>query len=316
MEVKDWSYEEFPEFTGAVEDARHVSTTGREMGVELRANVVYATRETGDLHLQVLVPSTRELRFAREDAARAGQATTAAAFPCLVYVQGSAWKKQNCYRDLPQLAQLARRGVVIAVVEYRDSSQAAFPAQIHDAQCAVRYVHEHAEEFGADPERIFVGGNSSGGHTAVFSLLIPDEQGAMLRDAVPVRGVIDWYGAVNLMHEDWYPTTVEHGLPTSPEGMMMGGVNLREHPELCAEGTATTHIDEATPTCPMLIVHGTKDRTVSAANSVDLYEHLRQCGHAAELVLLDGADHGGVEFFKPELVDIYEGFLSRCAAGA
>lgn len=316
VEVKDWSYEEFPEFAEPVAGARHVATTGREMGVGYRPDVVYATRETGDLHLQVLVPSTRELRFARKGEASCAQAALAKGFPCLVYVQGSAWKAQDCYRDLPQLAQLARRGFVVAVVEYRDSSQASYPAQIHDAQRAVRFVHDHAEELDVDAEQIFVGGNSSGGHTAVFSLLIPDEQGDMLQDVAPVRGVIDWYGAVSLMREDGYPTTFEHGLPTSPEGMMMGGVNLRERPELRAEGTATTHISPETPLCPILIVHGTKDRTVGTVNSVDLYRHLRACGHAVELVLVDGADHGGTEFFMPELVDIYERFMRECAAEA
>ncbi len=311
MQVKDWSYEEFPEFAEPVQGARHVATTGREMGVEYRRDVVYVTRETGDLHLQILVPSSRELRFARAGETPCADTALASGFPCLVYVQGSAWKAQNCYRDLPQLAQLARHGFVVAVVEYRDSSQASYPAQIHDAQRAVRFVHEHADELDVDVSRIFVGGNSSGGHTAVFSVLVPDERGEMLRDTAPVRGVIDWYGAVSLMHEDGYPTTVDHGLPTSPEGMMMGGVNLREHPELCAEGTAITHIAPETPLCPILIVHGTKDRTVGAVNSAELYRHLRACGHAAELILVDGADHGGTEFFMPELVDIYEDFLSR-----
>lgn len=316
MEVKDWKFEEFPEFTEPVEGAQHVATTGDEMGVEYRPDVVYVTRETGDLHLQILIPSTRYLRMVRKGEASDEGTVLEKGFPCLVYVQGSAWKKQDCYRDLPQLAKLAQRGFVIAVVEYRDSSQASYPAQINDAQRAVRFIHEHAAEFDVDPRKICIGGNSSGGHTAVFSVLVPDEDGAMLRDVAPVCGVIDWYGAVSLMREDGYPTTIDRGLPTSPEGMMMGGVNLREHPELRLEGTATTHIDAATPLCPILIAHGTKDRIVGTINSIDLYKHLRACGHAAELVLVDGADHGGVEFFKPELVDIYECFMRACVAEA
>ena len=41
--------------------------------------------------------------------------------PLVVYVQGSAWMKQNCYMNLPNLVDLARAGFVVASVEYRPS---------------------------------------------------------------------------------------------------------------------------------------------------------------------------------------------------
>lgn len=56
-----------------------------------------------------------------------------AQYPCLVYVQGSAWMKQNINAKLGMLARLAEKGYVIAVVEYRHSGIASFPAQAIDA---------------------------------------------------------------------------------------------------------------------------------------------------------------------------------------
>ncbi|WP_366509979.1 hypothetical protein [uncultured Parolsenella sp.] len=35
---------------------------------------------------------------------------------------------------------------MVAAVEYRDSSMACFPAQVHDSQAAVRFVADHADE--------------------------------------------------------------------------------------------------------------------------------------------------------------------------
>ena len=35
---------------------------------------------------------------------------------------------------------------MVAAVEYRDSSMACFAAQVHDAQAAVRFVADHADE--------------------------------------------------------------------------------------------------------------------------------------------------------------------------
>lgn len=42
MEIKAWSYEEFPDFTEEVLGAERMATTGEEMGVHLRRDVEYA----------------------------------------------------------------------------------------------------------------------------------------------------------------------------------------------------------------------------------------------------------------------------------
>lgn len=94
---------------------------------------MYLCRGDRELHLQLLIPACRNSL----NATVAGERPT---YPRLVYVRGSAWRKQDCYKNLPQLARIAERGIVVAVVEYRDSSMACFPAQVHDAQAAVRFA--------------------------------------------------------------------------------------------------------------------------------------------------------------------------------
>lgn len=304
MEVKAWSYAEFPAFMDDVDGAVRIPSDGNEPGTRVDPDIVYVTRDGLDRHLQIIYPRNRNIRNASETG------TELPLLPCLVYVQGSAWMKQNCSQDIPQLAHLAERGFVVAVVEYRESKLAQFPAQIHDAQQAVRYMRAHAATYRIDPNKIVMAGSSSGGHTAAFATFFPQEDGTPA-SALELKGLIDLYGAVSLMHTDGYPTTVNGGLPTSPEGMLMGG-SLRENEELRRKGTATEYIDAETPLPPALIVHGTKDRTVNCALSVELYERLRATGHEASLVLIEGADHGGPEFFKPELIDIYADFITRC----
>lgn len=127
-----------------------------------------------------------------------------------------------------------------------------------------------------------------------------------------VKGIVDYYGSVSVMLEDGNPSTINHHLPDSPEGMEMGGVNLRERPDLCKKLSVECNIDETTEVAPALILHGTKDRTVNTRESVILYRRMKEVGKDVQLYLIKGADHGGPEFWMPEVIDIVDSFIQRC----
>lgn len=300
MEVKAWSYEEFPGLDEAVEGATRLATTGGETGVYQWPDIPYAQVDGCTLTLQILEPFTRN--------------EPEKLYPCLVFVQGSAWGVQDVHKNCPQYARLAARGYVVAVVQYRHSGQAHFPAPIQDARNAVRFMRLHAAEYHADGENFFLGGTSSGGHTAVFAAIAEQESwmDASLYPGVSasVRGILDYFGAVSMTEEDDFPDTLEHHLPQSPEGMEMGA-DLRANPQLRARATAVTYITPQLQLPPVFLMHGTKDRKVNARQSVRLYQKLRACGKEAELWLVDGADHGGAEFWTDAACDAADGFMRR-----
>lgn len=308
MELKEWTYEEYPEYAYEVPGAEWLDTTGDEQGVVYLKDVEYARVEDSVLHLQILVPSSRNRKYNP----RSGKPDFR--YPCVVYVQGSAWMPQYVYGNLPQLARLAERGYVTAIVEYRHSGIAGFPAQASDARNAIRFLRKHADEFGIDPDRIAVTGDSSGGHTAMWACLLDDDEGiANLYPGVSasVSAIINFYGCVSVIPEDAFPSTVNHLKEDSPEGMVMGGVDLSRRPDLCRRLSVECNIRPDTPLPPVLILHGTKDRTVNTKLSVMLYKHLIKCSKEAYLVLLRGADHGGPEFWTPEALDRIDGFLKK-----
>jgi acetyl esterase/lipase len=302
MDVKTWTYDEFPDYTTIVSGAQRLKNTGDEVGVFLIPNVEYACLDGVSLCLQILTPFTRN--------------APERVYPCIVFIQGSAWMKQYVFGQCPMLARLAAKGYVIAVVQYRHSEIATFPAQIQDAKNAIRYMRIHAAEYHAAPETIIAAGDSSGGHTAMFCGIVEDdsEMDANLFSGVSAKisGIVNYYGSISMMYEDGFPSTVNYWLPDSPEGMLMGKVNLREHPELRERGSVERYITPELAIAPTLILHGTKDRIVNVRQSVGLFQKMKECGKDAALYLVEGADHGGAEFWTDKVCCLVDSFAKKC----
>lgn len=236
-------------------------------------------------------------------------------YPCVVFVQGSAWFEQYVYMKVADIGRLTRRGFVCAIVQYRHSGIASFPAQAVDALNAIRYLRQNAGKYGIDPEKIVVAGDSSGGHTAMWAgLLHNDETEHNHYPGVSgeVKGIIDYYGSTSVIAPDSNPIQINHCLPESPEGQVMGGRNLLEHPEWARALSVEYNVDENTKLAPVLIFHGTKDRVVNCKGSVVLYNRLKETGHPVDFYLIKGADHGGSEFWTEQVLDIVEAFIRKC----
>ncbi len=312
MEVKEWTYEELPEYEDRPEGVKVIETTGDELGVSYLHDVEYAKINGTPLHLQILTPNSRNhSHFPLEKK----QLFT---LPCYVFVQGSAWMPQYVYGNVPALCRLVLRGYVCAIVEYRHSGIASFPAQIKDARNAIRFLRKNADKYGIDPEKIVIAGDSSGGHTAMWAGMLHDDDTAdNLFPGISGEpcGIVNYYGSTSVMAPDSNPIQIFHCLPESPEGRVMGGKNLLKNPELARQLSVECNISTDTVIPPVLMFHGTKDRVVNCACSALVYEQLKKTGHPADFYLIKGADHGGPEFWTDRVLDIVDTFCKNCFAG-
>lgn len=226
----------------------------------------------------------------------AGQPTPPAqSRPAVVHFHGGGWRVGERSSlgpvcdgfDLTPFDVLADAGFVVASADYRLSNEAQFPAQLHDALAAVQWLRDHAEEYGVDPGRIYAWGDSAGGHLASLVGLAGSSYG---KDS-NVAGVAAWYPPTDLKHmgEQALPNAVARASdPGSREELMVGAV-LAEEPDKAAAASPISYVSPDAP--PFLLIHGTADRFVPAAQSQSLARELEKAGDDVELLLIEEADH-------------------------
>ena len=87
-----------------------------------------------------------------------------AVYPAILDIHGGGWQSRQVENDRPMMERLATRGFVTALISYRLSGEAKYPAALDDCKAAVRYLRANAERFKINPEHIGVMGGSAGGH--------------------------------------------------------------------------------------------------------------------------------------------------------
>lgn len=263
-----------------------------------KENVPYQIRGERTLYLQIIGPIGMQ-----EEA------------PCIVYIPGSAFHEQNVKERVPQLSYFAQMGFVVAALEYRGSETAPFPAQALDAKAGVRFMKEHAKEYGVHPEKIILMGDSSGAHTAVMAAFsygaAAVEEAGNTSDKPIVKGVIDLYGPANFSTMNDEPSSQDHRTPDSPEGCEIGGKPILEHPELVAPTILANYVQKDRELPPILMFHGTNDELVPFGQSCELSDALTKAGKDVTFYQVIGAHHGGWEFWTNEVLEIERKFIKR-----
>jgi len=263
-------------------------------------DVVYAHESDIDLHLQIVKPDTQ----------------AGVKLPCIIYIQGSAWFKQNCYAKIPVLSEFCKRGYVIASVEYRPSTTATYPAQIQDVKTAVRFMRKNAEKYNVDTANLFIWGDSSGGNMSLLEALTQDEPSLDTKDygttSLAVNAAVAFYPVTDVLRmQEFAPDYMDHISANSPTGTLFGHIPVMENPDKVKTASPIIYVskDKASTTAPILIMTGNRDNVVPYEQSVIMADKLEECGYRYTFYKLEGADHGSWEFWTPKTLDIVDRFF-------
>jgi acetyl esterase len=94
-------------------------------------------------------------------------------FPIMVELHGGAWCRSERLADKLIHETLAKTGVIVAALDWRQPPVAPYPASFQDIHYAIRWLKGRATELGSRPDLVGSMGNSSGGHQAMLLAMRP-----------------------------------------------------------------------------------------------------------------------------------------------
>ena len=256
-------------------------------------DIVYATVDGKELRLDIYVPpGTASSRL-------------------LIWVHGGAWRS-GTKESVPKV--FVENGFAVASLDFRQSTEARFPAQVNDIKAAIRFLRAKASEYGYKGDKFAIAGSSSGGHLAALvgvsngNKELEGTVGNYLNQSSHVQAIVDYFGASNLM------TILSQSTPFGlnmrrPALKLLLGASPDSVKTLAQLASPVMHVDKSDP--PLLIFHGDLDPQMPINQSHELEGQYKKLGLDVEFDVVHGAAHGGDAFFAGEYLEKVTKFLRR-----
>lgn len=204
--------------------------------------------------------------------------------PILVYVHGGGFIG-NRARDYRHVAfRFAELGLVVFNIDYRLAPEAPFPAGLEDCEAAVRWVARVAPNYGGDPSRLVIGGDSAGANlSAAVATRLATEHGAPnISAALLLYGIYD-----NQAMLDDGPYA-EHWRQRLDYYLGPDMDDLLEDPRV-------SPLKSADKLPPSYVAVGSAD-SLCRQQSADLVTALRMASIPHEYTVIEGLPHGFITF--------------------
>jgi acetyl esterase len=236
--------------------------------------------------------------------------------PCIIIIHGGGWttNTEDIMRGLAR--ELAKGGkFVVFSIDYRwagkldgDATSNTMADIIDDVFGAIAHIMEHAAEYGGDPSRIGLTGDSAGGHLSAFASIATDKIGS--GGFGKTKGVFEFmpsYIPKNKTVEQLRKDMMASIKAAAPSYGVFGGSLLKTYSddpaadETWKNGIAPlSNIPKATErSVPQYLLRGTNDPLIKDENVKEYVDALVKAGQRAEYVQVGGASHAFFDW-KPD----------------
>jgi pectinesterase len=249
-------------------------------GIVFKRNVFYCHTPERELSLDIAYPekNVKKKRTA------------------ILFIHGGGWRSgsKSMHEDL--LKRLAASGYVCISPEYRLSTEALYPAAIHDVKSAIRWIRQHAKDYNINPDQIVVAGHSAGGELAAMMGATNgnaafEGTGCFPEQSSKANAVIDLDGTLAFIHPE--SGEGDDSKKTSAATYWFG-FSKNENPGLWIDASPLTH---AGPHCPPILFINSSVARMHAGRE-DYIRIMDSCGIYSSVKSFDNSPHGFC-FFEP-----------------
>jgi acetyl esterase/lipase len=220
--------------------------------------------------------------------------------PVIVLVHGGSWRETDRTGLTALAGSLAGDGMVVVNATHRTTSAGADVAtMVGDVVCATRFAAATAAAGDGTIGPLVVVGHSSGAHLAALAALAGDRFPTRCpHPEAAIDGLVGLAGPYEIAE---VASLIQPAIGASPD----------DDPEGWELADPFAHVAERTE-LPVLLVHGTDDRTLDVSFSEDFATALDDAGHPVDLEIVPGADHFTI--YSPEvLTDLLTGWVTTAA---
>jgi len=192
--------------------------------------------------------------------------------PLFVFIHGGYWRMLSKNESSFMAPNLVGHGIAVASINYTLVPPADIDQIVAECRRAIKWLYQNAVSYDIDPNRIYVGGSSAGGHLTGMMVAggWQEEYGLptdVIKGGVPMSGLFDMEPIVKCFVNEWMQMSTVDGVRNSP---------VRNLP---ARG------------CPLIVAVGGDETDEFRRQSKDFSDLWKSQGWAADYLECQGIHH-------------------------